>query len=492
MRFSAAPSLAIPAPLGERKAVNQAGGEAYTQSAKVELASLVLSSMLKDRFHAKADEDLARARALVQQLAKDGDALFAAKAAIYARRVHGLRSITHVIAGEIARVCQGKEWGKRFFDQVVFRPDDTCEILGYYCATYGRAKIPNAMRRGLGMALRRFEAYSLSKWSGGSGNLKLVDVVNLCRPKATEHLTALMKGTLAPADTWERALSGAGQVAASLGDEGNPDKLKADEWRRLLSEKKLPYFACLRNIRNIVEQAPDCVELASALLTNPEAVQKSKVFPFQFGTAAEALAGITGPGSRAAIEAVINACDLSLANVPTFDGSTLIVVDASGSMTSGEKPPIKIAALFAAALYRSNKNADFMLFSDSAAYANFGGDQRVLYLASAIFNACKSGGTNFHAIFQTANRAYDRIVILSDMQGWMGGNTPTAEFEAYKKRHNADPFIYSFDLNGHGTTQLPEGKIIAISGWSDKAFDLMKIAEQDRKALVTTIEAVNA
>jgi 60 kDa SS-A/Ro ribonucleoprotein len=26
-------------------------------------------------------------------------------------------------------------------------------------------------------------------------------------------------------------------------------------------------------------------------------------------------------------------------------------------------------------------------------------------------------GTNFNAIFQRANRAYDRIIILSDMQG---------------------------------------------------------------------------
>jgi hypothetical protein len=28
----------------------------------------------------------------------------------------------------------------------------------------------------------------------------------------------------------------------------------------------------------------------------------------------------------------------------------------------------------------------------------------------------KFSGTNFHCIFQTANRGYDRIIILSDMQ----------------------------------------------------------------------------
>jgi 60 kDa SS-A/Ro ribonucleoprotein len=61
-------------------------------------------------------------------------------------------------------------------------------------------------------------------------------------------------------------------------------------------------------------------------------------------------------------------------------------------------------------------------------------------------NRIVSGGTNFHAIFETANRAYDRIIILSDMQGWVNYNTPTRSFAEYKRRVGANPRVYSFDL----------------------------------------------
>jgi hypothetical protein len=33
------------------------------------------------------------------------------------------------------------------------------------------------------------------------------------------------------------------------------------------------------------------------------------------------------------------------------------------------------------------------------------------------------GGTNFQDIFVKANKSYKRIVILSDMQGWIGHHT---------------------------------------------------------------------
>ena len=74
------------------------------------------------------------------------------------------------------------------------------------------------------------------------------------------------------------------------------------------------------------------------------------------------------------------------------------------------------------------------------------------------------------------------------MQGWVGYHSPAAEFTAYKKRHDCNPYIYSFDLAGHGSMQFPENKVCALAGFSDKIFDVMSLLEQDRKALINVIK----
>ena len=99
-------------------------------------------------------------------------------------------------------------------------------------------------------------------------------------------------------------------------------------------------------------------------------------------------------------------------------------------------------------------------------------------------------GTNFHSIFEVANKAYDRICIFSDMQGWIGYDSPVRSFNAYKKRVGANPKIYGFDLTGHGTMQFPEDGVYCLAGFSDKIFSLMKLMEQDKKAMLTAIKNV--
>lgn len=76
------------------------------------------------------------------------------------------------------------------------------------------------------------------------------------------------------------------------------------------------------------------------------------------------------------------------------------------------------------------------------------------------------------------------------MQGWMGVGTPGGVFAQYKKRNETNPFVYSFDLAAYGSLQLPESKVFCLAGFSDKVFDIMKLLESDRRALVNTIRAV--
>jgi hypothetical protein len=469
------------------KTKNLAGGEAFSETPKLELVSILLTSFVKDQFYRSSDEGLKKVTGLLGKV----DPLFSAKAAVYARTKYGMRSISHVVAGELAKLVKGEEWTKRFYDKVVFRPDDMTEILSYYMNKYGKP-VPNSLKKGLGLAINKFNEYQLAKYRGEGNAISMVDLVNIIHPKPsngiTEALTKLMKGTLKSTQTWETKMTQAGQKAKT--DE-EKEELKKDVWKELVSERKIGYFALLRNLRNMLEQSPDIMSQALEMLVDENLIKKSLVLPFRFTTAIKEIESVSGVDTKLTRETLIalnKSVETSLSNVPEFPGSTLVVLDVSGSM---DGKPVEIGSLFSAVLMKKN-NADFMMFSDDARYVNYNPNDSLLTISSRIEDIAGkiSAGTNFHSIFQTANKAYDRIIILSDMQGWMGYNAPTQTFRLYCHTYKTDPKVYSFDLQGYGTLQFPERNIFCLAGFSERIFDVMKLLEKDKNALISEIESV--
>lgn len=111
-------------------------------------------------------------------------------------------------------------------------------------------------------------------------------------------------------------------------------------------------------------------------------------------------------------------------------------------------------------------------------------------LTSFLEDKAEWSGTNFHAVFQRARGAYDRVVILSDMQAWIGHHTPRKAFDGFVRKSGKRPRVYSFDLAGLGTMQFPEREVYALAGWSDKTLETLKFLEEDKTALLRRIEAV--
>lgn len=315
----------------------------------------------------------------------------------------------------------------------------------------------------------------------------LVDVVNLVHPvpteKNSEALKSLISGDLKNTKTWEAMLSQAGQNASNEEELG---QLKSDAWSELIQTRKIGYFALLRNLRNIISQAPSVIDAACDLLTDESMIRKSKVLPFRFSTAYDEISklGSSTTEVRKVLVAINKALDISIINVPKFDGETLVVLDVSGSM-SGK--PSEIASLFGAMIAKVN-NCDVMTFANHASYKAYNPMDSVLTIRSGF--RFSGGGTNFQDIFVKANKAYDRVIILSDMQGWIGYNTPTAQFANYKAKFNCNPYVYSWDLQGYGTLQFPESKVFALAGFSDKVFDIMKLMEEDKRALYNRIDSI--
>ena len=467
---------------GKTKTVNLAGGEAYKESAELEFVSILLTSFVQDQFYRSAGDTMKRVIHLMDKV----PGLFAAKAAVYARNEFGMRSISHMVAAELAKSIKGQGWMYRFIENVVRRPDDMTEIVSYYKTKYGLRPFPNNMKKGLGHAFGKFDEYQLAKYQGKKNDISLVDIVNLVHPRPVEKNEAALKklitGTLKSKGTWEAKLSNAGQKAKTKEER---DELKKQAWIDLIKTRKIGYFALLRNLRNILEQAPEIVPQACELLADEKLIKKSLVLPFRYTTALDAIERSSyKKGYRSIVKALNDAIDTACSNMPKFDGETLLCLDVSGSMRVRVG---RIASLFAAVIMKSN-NVDLMLVGTDAKYAGYNPADSTLSLAEKFRFA--DGSTNFKAIFQNTKRAYDRVFILSDMQGWVGYYSPAQDFANYKHKFNCNPFIYSIDLAGHGSLQFPENQVFALAGFSEKIFDIMKLLEQDRHALVNTIKAV--
>ena len=466
---------------------NLAGGQAYKQSDELALVSLLLTSFVNDQFYKNAQTTLEDLRKLSEKV-KDKE--FVAKAAIFARDRFGMRSITHALAGELTSQLNGAEWGKNFYDKVVVRVDDMTEIMSYYLAyktSKDSPKFPNSLKKGFAKAFDKFDSYQLAKYKGDNKEVKLVDVVNIVHPVPTVRnksaLEQLIKGELKSTDTWEAKLSQAGQLAES---EEDLTKLKSDAWSELIIGKKIGYFALLRNLRNIINQAPTAIPAACELLVDERMIKSSRVLPFRFTTAYDEISKLgSSKEVRDVLVAINKALDISVCNVPKFDGDTLVVMDVSGSM-SGR--PSEIASLFGAILAKVN-NSDVMTFSTSANYKQYNPMDSVLTIRDGFRYA--GGGTNLRDVFVKANKAYENIIILSDMQSFIGYDTPLSQLNSYKSRFNCSPHIYSFDLAGLGTLQIPQNQIYCLAGFSDKAFDIMSLLKEDRNALVNQVHSIS-
>lgn len=469
------------------KTINLAGGEGFVMTPELELVSALLTSFLEDKFYESGKTRQTRIETLVSKV----DPQFAAKASIFARTEFGMRSVSHVVAGWIGMNIKGESWTKNYFDKIVYRPDDMLEIMSYVKAHKGKQS--HAMRKGFAKAFERFDAYQLAKYRASGKAIKLVDVVNTVHPYHNEALGKLIRDELRNTNTFESKLSEAGQNGGA--------ESKGEAWADLISSNRIGYMALVKNLRNIITQSNEgTIDGAVRILTDENRVKKSLLLPFRFLTAYTELESVTN--SSKVLSGLSDALDISFSNVPKFDGKTLVVIDHSGSMGSGVNSAFGRGAMFGLALAKSN-DADLMHFGDDAKYLSFNKNDSTLtllryldglnggYYGSSRGSGSYVGhGTNFNSIFETADKKYDRIVIISDMQGWTGYYSPARSFGAYKNKFGANPQVYSWDINGYGTLEFPENNVATLAGWSEKIFDIMKLVETDKKALVNKINSV--
>lgn len=470
---------------------NSSGSKAYNKSSKTALISILLTSMLNDQYYRSSGE----CQKQLSQCLADVGPEFAAKAAIYARNKFGMRSITHLIAAEILKSTKGKKWMKEFISKVVRRPDDLTEIWSCYISKYGKP-IPNALKKATVLRMREFDDYQLAKYKASTKDLSLVDIFNMstgikgyARPrKENNSLGKLITGTLEIPLTWETQLSAA----------GNDSVAKAKVWETLITTKKLGYMALVRNIRNISNQADNkTFKLSLEQLVDEKSIKNSLIFPYRFYSAYKEIkaSDIDSVRKRAVLKALNQAAETSLASMPSFK-NCVIILDESGSMTSPITEKSKtwvceVAALLACVIYKSNEDSDLVAFSDEARYIDGLDNKGLLEMVDSI--EFDGGYTDFKSAAKKLNKCYDNIIILSDNEANANGNaTGWKHFQSYKKSYQADPTVWSIDLQGYPTMQFPEKRVHCFSGWSEKIFEIIKLIQSgDIANMADEIEAVD-
>ena len=370
-------------------------GKGLTQKPEKELVGL-LSTGLSNTFYEKETERETRFKTVLNTVATK-NALFAAKALIYARTIFGQRSITHYGAVEMISHISGSELAKRFFSKrdrkenrggIVYRLDDMAEILACYQAKNGvDAPIPNAIKKGFKDAIENSDAYTLAKYQMKSRGVSLVDIVNLVHPIETkvqgtikvsindylkaakgtkwEHklitsdeakdaegnveiptLHALILGLLKQFNTAEDKNTESGKVVAAKVKSGEISKeqasvelkeAKTENYAELIKEKKMGYLALLRNIRNILKTDDTALlDIACEQLVDEKFIKKSLVWPHQIDLCNEVLQ-LEFPASRLGkvLTALNLAYERSIPNLAELmpERKTAVVYDSSGSMT---------------------------------------------------------------------------------------------------------------------------------------------------------------
>lgn len=500
---------------------NHQGGTGYQYDPKTELVA-ILATGLDNKYYEKAGEREQRLADVVAEVAKT-DKLFAAKAMVYARSVMGQRTVTHFGAVELAKVLSGDNLGARFFSKrarkanaggIIFRLDDMLEIAACYQARNPGKQLSNAIKKGFKSALEAADEYELAKYQAKNKELSLVDIVNLVHPKPSEKMTPvfakLMKGELKQFNTVEDKNTKAGQEVAAKVKTGEItveqaetelNEAKESNFAELIETKKIGYLALLRNLRNILKafhstglKNPSLIKDACEMLTDKKLIKQSLVFPHQIDLALEIMLDEFGASKATPfIKALNDAYEISIPNLTELfkGGKTAVVFDSSGSMSSsirlanknnGSEAAIAKAALIAATLAKGI-GADVYHFADSCKQIKFNPLDTVNTLKNQFLG--KQGsvgyGTAFNSIMRTLDGKYDRVFIISDMQG-----ADMVDSKAYSNTH-----IYSVDICGYGTTMFkPGSKVYKIFGYSSDIYELIKKVEIDPQALIKEIEKI--
>jgi hypothetical protein len=268
------------------------------------------------------------------------------------------------------------------------------------------------------------------------------------------------------------------------------------------------YMALLRNLRNIIRAgvSDKHMKMVVEAIHNPEAVEKSKQFPYRFLSAYKELEN--EPGSTKVLAALSDAVELSVQNIPEFTGKTFVTCDTSrsmdGAMSSKSKMTRReVGCLFGAMVHKKSEDAITSVFATDFVPVNLNARDSMFTNLKKMFDTDTNGyGTEAWKIMDYLNKHkvfVDRIIMFSDMQCYDAGHHMYGDERSfyeglvkYRKNVNKNVFVYSFDLASYGTLQVPndDPRVCIAGGFSDKVLNFIPMFEGSRTNMLDVIENI--
>ena len=505
--------------------VNAENAPAYKMSPEATLAQFAATGCFNGVFYTSAEDLLEK----VLEACKGVSTEFVAKTAIWSRRESLMKDMPAFLVAWLTK--QNGALAERVFFQVIDNPKmlrNFVQILR--SGVVGRKSLGSRPKKLILKWLASRTPEAIFKGSVGN-DPSMSDIIKMVHPKPDTDerraLYAYLTGRLdsskvregAPTPTaealpalvqafeaWKKSKAGAPpnvpfEMLTAL-DLGTP------EWTEIARNASWTQTRMNLNTfkRHGVFKDAAMVKLVAERLVDAALIRKSKVFPYQIFAAYKHVEGVP----REIENALQDAAEVAIENVPEIPGKVWIFVDVSGSMKSpvtghrigstSKVMCLEAAAVFAAAILRKNQTADVIPFHSEVVKFRPNPRDPVMTTAQKLAGL-PSGGTSISAPLAHLNRLKeqgDLLVYVSDNQSWADagahahGTTTMQEWAKFKIA-NPKAKMVCIDLQPYADTQAQESSdILNIGGFSDACFDVIAAFAKGQGGAQHWVDAIQA
>ena len=497
-------------------ALNSESAPAYRLAPKQALAQYAATGCFGRTFYATAGEQLES----VLELCDSVDPSFVARVAVYSRTQSFMKDMPAFLCAWLS----ARE--ARLHEAVFARVIDNARMLRTYIqilrsGVVGRKSLGSAPKRLVREWLASRDEQTLFRSSAGQSP-SLSDILKMVHPKpagpAREAFYGYMLGRPYDAQAlpelvaqFERFKAGESLdvpdlpflllSALPLARKDWVSIAKNASWQT--TRMNLNTFA-----RHGVFDEPGTVSLVAARLRDRELIRRARVFPYQLLAAYRNHDAAVPAEVRDALQ---DAMELAVEQVPSIQGQVVVCPDVSGSMVSpimgyrdGSTSAVRcidVAALVAAAVLRKNRSAMVLPFEQSVVDVKLNSRDSIMTNAERLASI-GGGGTNCSAPLRLLNQKKakaDLILFVSDNESWVDqgraqGTALMAEWSEFRRR-NPRARLVCLDIQPNRTTQAAESTdVLNIGGFSDRVFEVISAfasGQLEANHWVARIEAVS-
>ena len=481
-------------------AINEERAPAYTLSPKHQLAQYAATGCLNTTFYASADEQLAK----VLELCAEIDAEFIAKTAVFCRERGFMKDMPALLCAVLS--LKDRDALERIFPRVI----DNAKMLRNFVqiirsGVVGRKSLGSAPKRLVREWLDARDPAVLFKANVGQAP-SLADIVKMVHPKPKDPAREALFGYFIGRD-YAFDVMPAIACEYELFKYKNKDEprevpdvpfqmltaldLGTPEWTAIA--RRASWQTTRMNLNTFARHGvfgePGMTDLIADRLRDPKAIAKARVFPYQL-MVAYTMASANADIPKAVCDALQDAMEIALANIPAINGRVFVCPDVSGSMSSaltgyrtGSTTAVRcidVAALVAAAVLRKNPYTDVLPFERGVVKVNLNPRDSVMTNAAKLA-AIGGGGTNCSAPLAKLNSRMERgdlVIFISDYESWVDagagpGTATMREWNVFKQR-NPGARLVCIDVQPYRTVQAIErDDILNVGGFSDQVFDVI-------------------